>query len=93
MTAWLSLRVLRRHGFDILHACNPPETYFALAWFYKGIGKRFLFDHHDLSPEMYLAKGGNSTGCFTGVSCGLRRGPLAPLMSLSRRMNRTNKSL
>ena len=62
MTAWLSLKVWREQGFDVLHACNPPETYFALAWFYKLFGKKFLFDHHDLSPEMYVAKGGQAGG-------------------------------
>lgn len=62
MTAWLSLKVLRQQGFDVLHACNPPETYFLLALFYKPFGKKFLFDHHDLSPEMYLAKEDSSKG-------------------------------
>ncbi len=62
MVAWLSLRISRRHGFDVIHACNPPETYFALARLYKLVGKRFIFDHHDLSPEMYLAKGGRRDG-------------------------------
>jgi glycosyltransferase involved in cell wall biosynthesis len=62
MVAWLSMRVLRRDGFDVIHACNPPETYFALARLYKLFGKRFVFDHHDLSPEMFLAKGGRRNG-------------------------------
>lgn len=61
-TALLSVKVWWRHGFDAIHACNPPETYFFLAWFYKLLGKKFLFDHHDLSPEMYLAKGGTEGG-------------------------------
>ena len=61
-TAWLSLRVWRERGFDIIQACNPPETYFLLAWFYKRLGRRFIFDHHDLSPEMYLAKGKRTGG-------------------------------
>ena len=56
MTAFLSLKVLIENGFDVIHACNPPETYFLLAKFYKLFGKKFVFDHHDLSPEMYLAK-------------------------------------
>ena len=56
MTAYLSLRVVFKHGFDIIHACNPPETYFLLARVYKLLGKKFVFDHHDLSPEMYRAK-------------------------------------
>ncbi len=55
-TACLSLRVLRREGFDVIQACNPPDTYFLLGWLYKVFGKKFIFDHHDLSPEMFLAK-------------------------------------
>ncbi len=55
-TAWLSVRVLLRDGFDVIHACNPPDTFFLLGSFYKLIGKEFLFDHHDLSPEMFTAK-------------------------------------
>jgi len=62
MTAILSLKVYFQQGFDVIHACNPPETYFLLAWFYKLLGKKFLFDHHDLSPEMYAAKGGDKSG-------------------------------
>jgi len=62
MTALLTLSVWLTRGFDVLQACNPPETYFLLAWPYKLIGKKFIFDHHDLSPEMYLAKGGSPNG-------------------------------
>lgn len=62
MTTILSLRVWSTRGFDAIHACNPPETYFLLAWPYKLIGKDFVFDHHDLSPEMYVAKGGKKGG-------------------------------
>jgi glycosyltransferase involved in cell wall biosynthesis len=43
-------------GFDVLHVCNPPETYWPLAWFWRAFGKRFIFDHHDLSPEMFAVK-------------------------------------
>lgn len=57
MTALLSLKVqLARRGFDLLHVCNPPETYWPLAWFWRAFGKRFIFDHHDLSPEMFAVK-------------------------------------
>lgn len=56
VTAVLSVVVALREGFDIVHACNPPDTYFALAALYKLLGKKFVFDHHDLSPEMYQAK-------------------------------------
>ena len=49
--AWLSWRVWRRHGFDILHVCNPPDIFFPLGLFYRLLGARFVFDHHDLFPE------------------------------------------
>lgn len=55
----LSLKVLRRHGFDAIHACNPPDNIFLIGMLYKAIaGKRFLFDHHDINPELYEAKFG-----------------------------------
>jgi glycosyltransferase involved in cell wall biosynthesis len=57
-TLALSLRVLRREGFDIIHACNPPETFWLIGRIYKLLGKQFIFDHHDLSPEMYLSRFG-----------------------------------
>jgi glycosyltransferase involved in cell wall biosynthesis len=58
MEFWLSLKVLFGRGFDILHACNPPDTIFLIGSFYKLFGKKFLFDHHDINPELYEAKFG-----------------------------------
>jgi len=55
----LSLKVLLRHGFDAIHACNPPDNIFLIGSLYKILGgKRFLFDHHDINPELYEAKFG-----------------------------------
>ena len=55
----LSLKVWRRHGFDVIHACNPPDLIFLIGLFYKIFaGKRFVFDHHDANPEFYEAKFG-----------------------------------
>ena len=54
----LSLRVLLGKGFDIVHACNPPDLFFLIGGFYKLFGKKFLFDHHDANPELYVAKFG-----------------------------------
>jgi glycosyltransferase involved in cell wall biosynthesis len=55
----LACRVLRRHGFDAIHACNPPDNIFLIGGFFKLFGrKRFLFDHHDINPELYEAKFG-----------------------------------
>jgi glycosyltransferase involved in cell wall biosynthesis len=58
MEFWLSLKVLFGRGFDIIHACNPPDTIFMIGGFYKMFGKRFVFDHHDINPELYEAKFG-----------------------------------
>ena len=56
-------------GFDVIHACNPPETFWLLGWFWRLFGKRFLFDHHDLSPEMYAAKFGRDSGLDVSGRC------------------------
>ena len=59
-SAALVLRIgLVGAGYDILHICNPPEVYWPLAFVSRLCGKRVVFDHHDLSPEMYRAKFGN----------------------------------
>lgn len=54
----ISLVVFVRHGFDVVHAHNPPDTFVLIGAFYKLFGVRFVFDHHDLSPEMYYARFG-----------------------------------
>jgi glycosyltransferase involved in cell wall biosynthesis len=56
MTSVLSFVVLFREGFDVIHSHNPPDIFFLVALPYKLLGKRFVFDHHDLSPEMYFAR-------------------------------------
>ena len=43
-------------GFDVIQACNPPDTYWALAAPFKLFGKRFVFDQHDLCPEVYASR-------------------------------------
>jgi len=55
-TALLSAKVLLREGFDVIQACNPPDTYWLLGVMYRFLGKKYVFDHHDLSPEMFDAK-------------------------------------
>lgn len=52
----LALRVYARTRFRILQACNPPDTIFLIGLFFKLFGVRFIFDHHDLNPELYEAK-------------------------------------
>ena len=59
MALKLSVRVLRRHGFDVVHAHNPPDTLVLVGAIYKVLlRKRFVFDHHDIAPEMYVARFG-----------------------------------
>jgi len=52
----LSVRIALGRGFDVIQACNPPDTIFLLGRFYRLFGKRFIFDHHDINPELYEAK-------------------------------------
>jgi len=59
MSSILSMWIFFRHGFDVIHACNPPDTFFVIGLFYKIFGRRFYFDQHDLCPEVYLAKYGS----------------------------------
>lgn len=55
-TARLSIKAYKEVGFDAVHACNPPDIFFPLGAFYKAFGKKFVFNQHDLSPEMYLSR-------------------------------------
>jgi glycosyltransferase involved in cell wall biosynthesis len=74
---------VRRHGrFDIIQACNPPDTFWLLAWFWRLTGVGFLFDHHDLNPELFLSRFGEPTG-------GLRRFEYRSLLWLERMTFRT----
>lgn len=52
----LAVRVSLGRGFDVIHACNPPDNIFLIGAFFKLFGKKFVFDHHDLCPELFAAK-------------------------------------
>ncbi len=58
--AWefaLSVKAYWKVGFDAVQACNPPDLLFLIGGFWKYLfGKRFIFDHHDINPELYEAK-------------------------------------
>lgn len=55
----LAWKVHFERGFDAIHACNPPDLLFLIGGFFKYVmRKRFLFDHHDIGPELYEAKFG-----------------------------------
>ncbi len=55
-TFWLSLKIWQQHDFDIIHAANPPDIFFVLGLFYRLFGKIYIFDQHDLAPELFQAK-------------------------------------
>lgn len=55
----LAHKVRRERGFDVIHACNPPDLLFLVGgWFKRWHGTKFIFDHHDINPELYEAKFG-----------------------------------
>lgn len=64
-TSWLTWKVWFSRGFDVIHACNPPDFLFLIGGFFKILFRRkFLFDHHDINPELYEAKFGRRDGLW-----------------------------
>jgi glycosyltransferase involved in cell wall biosynthesis len=61
---FLSLKVLWKRGFDVVHACNPPDLLFLIGGLFKLFGKKFVFDHHDANPELYEAKFGRRDALY-----------------------------
>lgn len=49
----LAALVYGRHGFDVIHAANPPDLCWIVALPYKMMGRKYIFDHHDLVPELF----------------------------------------
>ncbi|RZS44671.1 glycosyltransferase involved in cell wall biosynthesis [Herbihabitans rhizosphaerae] len=81
-TARLSRKVWRRRRFDVIQACNPPDTYWALARLWRPRGVRFVFDHHDLNPEVFRSRFGEPASLPA-------RAQLAALKWLERKTFRT----
>jgi glycosyltransferase involved in cell wall biosynthesis len=78
-TAWLTLKARRSGRFGVMQACNPPDIFWPIGMALRALdGTRFVFDHHDLCPELYESR-------FPG-------GPKLPyrmLRALERRTHRT----
>jgi len=53
---FLSLKIYLKHRFHVIHGCNPPDLIFLVALPFKLLGVKYVFDHHDLCPELYEAK-------------------------------------
>lgn len=54
----LAKKVYRTIGFEVIQGCNPPDNIFLIALFFKKYGVKYVFDHHDLCPELFEAKFG-----------------------------------
>ena len=53
----LALKIKKKHGFDIIQICNPPDILFLVTLWFKWIHKcKVIFDHHDLNPELFESK-------------------------------------
>jgi glycosyltransferase involved in cell wall biosynthesis len=61
----VSTYVFVRRGFDVMHAHNPPDTLFLAAVPFKLLGKKFVFDQHDLCPELYRSRYSAAEGVYT----------------------------
>lgn len=55
--SFLAWFIFLRHGFHVIHACNPMDILWIPSLPFKLFGVRYIFDHHDLSPELYLCRG------------------------------------
>jgi glycosyltransferase involved in cell wall biosynthesis len=53
---FLSLKIFFKKKFHVIQGCNPPDLIFLVALFYKLFGVKYVFDHHDINPELYIAK-------------------------------------
>lgn len=72
-TARLSLKVWRERPFQAIQACNPPDTYWALARLWRRRGVAFVFDQHDLNPELFLSRFGEPTSLMGRLQLGFLR--------------------
>ncbi|GII02355.1 glycosyltransferase family 4 protein [Planobispora takensis] len=71
---WHTFRLARRIGrVDVVHACNPPDLFYLVAKALKRRGARFVFDQHDLVPELYLSRFGRGEDLLYRAVCSLER--------------------
>jgi glycosyltransferase involved in cell wall biosynthesis len=61
----ISAGIFVRRGFDAIHSHNPPDTLFLAALPFKLFGVKYVFDHHDLCPELYRSRYGAGEGILT----------------------------
>jgi glycosyltransferase involved in cell wall biosynthesis len=54
----MSIYVAFTRGFDVIHAHNPPDTLWVVALPWQLLGRKYIYDHHDLCPELYRSRYG-----------------------------------
>lgn len=59
----LSWKIYFKKRFHVIQGCNPPDLIFLVSWWFKPLGVKYIFDHHDINPELYIAKY-NKKGIF-----------------------------
>jgi glycosyltransferase involved in cell wall biosynthesis len=78
-TAWQTLKARRKGRFAVLQACNPPDIFWPIALALRAIDRtKFVFDHHDLCPELFKSRFPDGPGL-----------PYRGLLALERRTHRT----
>lgn len=58
----LAKKIYKERGFHVIHGCNPPDNIYMVAKRFRKYGVDYVFDHHDICPELYEAKFGKATG-------------------------------
>lgn len=53
---WLAWKIYFTRGIDVIQGCNPPDLIFLVALQFRLFGVKYIFDHHDINPELYEAK-------------------------------------
>ena len=74
----LARRLARERPFDLVHACSPPDFLLLSVLALRRQGARFVFDHHDLTPELYASRFGGAGGAMHRIDAGGRAGRLPP---------------
>ena len=76
-------KYFKERGFHVIHGCNPPDDIYLVAKPFKKHGVDYVFDHHDICPELYEAKFGKKSGLlYKRASCGWNVIPINTVLLL-----------
>ncbi|WP_112277213.1 glycosyltransferase family 4 protein [Lentzea terrae] len=77
LALWHTYRLARQIGkagkIDVIHACNPPDLLYLVAKLVRGKGTKFIFDQHDLCPELYESRFNRGRDLLYKAVCRLER--------------------